>query len=72
MILLFSGTDFDVGDHVDSGREEHFRVLVDATDGSHVLAVLHGELLKELSEGVEAMVDIVLVGIAAYRDLKRS
>lgn len=66
MILLFGGTDFDVRDHVDARAEEDLRVFVDATNSSHVLAVLHGQLLKELSQWVEAMLDIVLVGIAAY------
>jgi len=37
---------------------------VNATDGSHVIAVLHGKFLEKVREGVEAVMDVIFVGIA--------
>lgn len=68
MVLLFGRADLNVWDHVDTRAEEDFRVFVDAADGGHVLAVFHGELFEETGQWLEAVLDIVLVGIAAHEE----
>jgi hypothetical protein len=66
MIFLHGGSDFYVGDHVDTRGKENLRVLVDAADGSHVFTVLNDKLLEYALKGVEAVVNIVLVSVATY------
>lgn len=65
VVLLLCGPDFDVWDNVDTRGEVHLGVFVDAADGGHVLAIFHGELLEKHGERVKAMLNVVLVGIAA-------
>jgi hypothetical protein len=43
---------------------------VDTADVLHHSLVLEGKSLKELSEGVEAVVNVILVSIAAYTKIE--
>jgi hypothetical protein len=66
MIFLIGWSDFNVRYHVNTRRKVDFGVFVDAADGRHLVSVLHCELLKKGLQRVKAVVDVVLVGIAAY------
>lgn len=68
VVLLLGWTDFNVGDNVDARGKEDLRVLVDTADSGHVFTVLHCELLEESREWVEAMFNVILVGIAAHEE----
>ncbi len=68
MVFLVGWAHFDVRYDVDARGEVDFGVFVDAADGRHLVSVFHGELLEEGAQRVEAVVDVVLVCVAAYME----
>lgn len=68
MVFLLSGSNFNKRNHVHSGREANLRVFVNTSDCCHSVAILNLQLLKEASQWVEAVVDIVFVCVAAYKE----